>query len=193
MKWLDVVVAVSAIFISVVSLVVSIEHGRTMEKMVDQNERMVEANTMPMLSASLDYTYNKKMDRVELQASVKNSGVGPAMIDRFRVFYQGKRYAVKDVNVLLNTCCTEEMKKHEVVQVSSVSGSTVPAGASSNFLTIPLLHAPSLQGAEGMSSGNFSFEACYCSVLDKCWETNFDQRRPTPVPECKVAPDEKLW
>lgn len=30
--WLDIIVAVSAVFISVVSLVVSIAHGRTMER-----------------------------------------------------------------------------------------------------------------------------------------------------------------
>jgi hypothetical protein len=41
--WFDVAVGASAMFISVVSLVVSIEHGRTMEKMVQQNEKMVAA------------------------------------------------------------------------------------------------------------------------------------------------------
>lgn len=40
-SWLDVVLALTAMFVSVVSLVVAIEHGRTMERMADANTRMV--------------------------------------------------------------------------------------------------------------------------------------------------------
>jgi hypothetical protein len=39
----------SAIFISIVSLIVSIHHGRTMEKLVAANEKQVEASTLPIL------------------------------------------------------------------------------------------------------------------------------------------------
>jgi hypothetical protein len=46
-----------------------------------------------------------------------------------------------------------------------------------------------LQNAEPQ----ITLKACYCSVLNECWETDFDNKRPQPVKECKVAPDEKLW
>ena len=36
-KWLDVILASSAILISVVSLIVSVNHGRTMERLVEEN------------------------------------------------------------------------------------------------------------------------------------------------------------
>ena len=48
-KWLDLILAGSAIFISVVSLVVSIHHGRTMEQLVAANEKQVKASTLPIL------------------------------------------------------------------------------------------------------------------------------------------------
>ena len=48
--WLDGIIAVSVIFISLLSLAVSIEHGRTMAKMVDQNQKLVVASTLPLLS-----------------------------------------------------------------------------------------------------------------------------------------------
>ncbi len=56
-KWLDLIVAVSAIFMSVVSLVVSIKHGKTMEEMVNENQKMVAANTITVAE------YPRKRDR----------------------------------------------------------------------------------------------------------------------------------
>jgi hypothetical protein len=47
--WLDLILAGSAIFISVVSLIVSIHHGRTMEQLVAANEKQVKASTLPIL------------------------------------------------------------------------------------------------------------------------------------------------
>ena len=88
--WLDIVVAVSAVFISVVSLVVSIEHGKTMEKMVDQNQRMVEASTLPLLMiAGSEFDASGKPFFREV---ISNGGVGPAIIDRFEIRYKGVLY-----------------------------------------------------------------------------------------------------
>ncbi|HTR23472.1 MAG TPA: hypothetical protein VMI10_05765 [Terriglobales bacterium] len=49
LPWIDLILAGSAIFISVVSLIVSIHHGRTMEQLVAANEKQVEASTLPIL------------------------------------------------------------------------------------------------------------------------------------------------
>src|SRR6185503_13369949 len=38
--WIDMTVAVAAVFISVVSLAVAILHGRTMERMAEENARL---------------------------------------------------------------------------------------------------------------------------------------------------------
>ena len=44
LPWLDLILAGSAIFISVLSLIISIHHGRTMEKLVAANEKQVKAS-----------------------------------------------------------------------------------------------------------------------------------------------------
>ena len=44
--WLDLVLAGAAILISVISLVVSVRHGRTMERLVEANEKQVKAATL---------------------------------------------------------------------------------------------------------------------------------------------------
>src|ERR1700704_6133355 len=49
-RWLDISLALSAMFVSVVSLIVAVEHGHTMERMADANTKMVEANSWPFIS-----------------------------------------------------------------------------------------------------------------------------------------------
>ncbi|MGD0548177.1 MAG: hypothetical protein ABR991_10185 [Terracidiphilus sp.] len=96
--WLDVTVAVCIVAISLLSLVVSIEHGRTMEKMVEQNQTMVDqnqklvvANTLPLLEIGVNNNTGLKKNGY-VQLSLKNNGVGPAIIDRFEIKYKGVSY-----------------------------------------------------------------------------------------------------
>jgi hypothetical protein len=198
--WLDIIVSVSAIFISVVSLVVSVEHGRTMEKMVDQNQKMVEANTLPLLTMETSLTNDPlHLEKAQVKIELKNSGIGPAKIDRFELSYKGKNFtsdpSMQGVLGLLKECCNAALPKPGTVlpsSAASVTGSVLPARETILVLgiapqTLELLTA--LKNADE----NLKTKACYCSVLDECWETNFDHKRPTPVKECKVAPGEKLW
>jgi hypothetical protein len=195
--WLDGVIAVSVIFISVMSLVVSIEHGKSMEKMVEQNQKLVVASTLPMLTI-----FGREFDdsgKQMIQETLSNSGVGPAIIDRFEVRYKGVVYT--DHSALLRACCAEALLKakkngHSQIFYSNVSGFILPARQDSYPITIK----PDKDGLDLYNVFNqvrdgddLTFHACYCSVLNECWETNFDRKRPQPVKECKVAPGEKLW
>jgi ribosomal protein S19 len=197
-KWLDIVVAVSAIFISVVSLVVSIEHGRTMAKMVDQNEKMVEASTMPVLTedstVNIDTADPKK---TQVKIIVKNSGIGPAMIDRFELIYKGKNYDSTQSSIagLLKDCCIAALPTiHTALtsDASTVTGSVLPPRESIRVFGIAP-RTPELLGELQRAQSELKFKACYCSVLNQCWETDFTNQRPKPVAECKVTPGEKLW
>lgn len=195
--WLDVIVGLSAIFISVVSLVVSIEHGKTMEKMVDQNQKMVEASTMPilMISGSQFDGAGKPLFR----NVISNGGVGPAIIDRFEIRYKGVLYSNEPD--LLRACCAaaflESKKKgHAQVFYSNVSGFILPARGEIDAITIkPVQDGLDLfhEFIKVHDTDDLTYHACYCSVLNECWETDFDHKRPQPVKECKVSPNEKLW
>jgi len=195
--WLDMVVGLSAVFISVVSLVVSIEHGRTMETMVDQNQKLVVASTLPILT-----TYGREFDdsgKPMVQVTLNNSGVGPALIDRFEVRYKGVSYT--DEPSLLRVCCAEALlkskkSKHPQVFYSNISGLILSPRQDFYPITIK----PDKDGLDLYNAFNhvrngddLTFHACYCSVLNECWETNFDRKRSQPVKECKVAPGDKLW
>jgi hypothetical protein len=195
--WLDGIIAVSVIFISVMSLVVSIEHGKSMEKMVEQNQKLVVASTLPILTI-----YGREFDdsgKPMVQEILSNSGVGPALIDRFEVRYKGVVYT--EHSALLRACCAEALLKakkngHTQIFYSNVSGFILPARQDFYPITIK----PDKDGFDLYYAFNrvrdgddLTFHACYCSVLDECWETDFDRKRPQPVKECKVVPGEKLW
>jgi hypothetical protein len=195
--WLDGIIAVSVIFISVLSLAVSIEHGKTMAKMVDQNQKLLAASTMPLLTMGNNFA--PLTGQPQMRVVITNGGVGPAVIDRFELGYKGKIYPTKDA--FLRACCAEAYLKsmkdgHTQVYYSNVSSRILPAREQIDVLTIE----PDKSGMDlfnsvsrVMHSDDITAHACYCSVLDECWETNFGQKRPQPVKECKVAPDEKLW
>ena len=196
-SWLDGIIAVSVVFISVISLVVSIEHGRTMAKMVEQNQKLVVASTMPILMI-----FGREFDdtgKPMVQVTISNGGVGPAIIDKFEIRYKGAVFT--DVNVLLRACCAAALlksKKSRDPQIffSTISGHVLPARQDFYPITIkPDKDGLDLYNAfnQVRDSDDITYHACYCSVLDECWETNFDHKRPQPVKECKVAPGDKLW
>ncbi len=90
-KWLDIMVGVSAMFISVASLVVSIQRGKTMEEMVNRNERMVAANTLPMPQI-FHSASDTQAPSSRYTLNLKNTGVGPAIIDWFDVRSKNQSY-----------------------------------------------------------------------------------------------------
>jgi hypothetical protein len=190
--WLDGIIAVSVIFISVMSLVVSIEHGRSMERMVDQNQKLVVASTLPLLTVGgsmFDPVTNKPMERLILA----NEGVGPAIIYRFEIRYKGVAHTP---NELVSACCKQAMGKNGDDSVFfNISGGILPARDTRDLITIkPHGSDDKLLSVFQNSRDDMSFHACYCSVLDECWETDFAYgKRPQPVKECKVAPGDKLW
>ena len=195
--WLDAVIAASVVFISLISLVVSIEHGKSMERMVEQNQKLIAASTMPLLT--LGNNMGSETGQPQMRVVISNGGVGPAVIDRFELGYKGKIYPTKDA--FLRACCADAYLKsmkdgRTKSYYSNVSSRILPAREHFDVITIE----PDKAGMDlynsvfrVMHGDDMSFHACYCSVLDECWEINFDQKRPQPVKECRVSPDEKLW
>jgi hypothetical protein len=192
--WLDAVIAASVVFISLISLFVSIEHGRTMAKMVDQNQKLVVASTLPLLTvggSNLDPVTLKRLSKI----TIANDGVGPAVVDRFEIRYKG---VTQTPDTILKACCASALGKNgdrSGFIYSNVSGLILPARQSVDIVIIRPIGSDDklVQAAEDAREGNLTYHACYCSVLDECWETDFDHKRPQPVKECKVSAGDKLW
>lgn len=191
-KLLDMIVAGAAILISVISLVVAVGHGRTMEK-------LVAANSWPLLR----YETSNLDDETQLPVIdliVENAGVGPAIVKSFTIFLDGK--PVRDQGELLRNCCgkppepvTPEQRlstdRGVGVITSSVAGTVVKAGERRVYLK--LANSPEVNEQwEALNKARFrvTFDACYCSVLGDCWRSNLSGVDARPVKQCPApAPD----
>ena len=175
---LDLVIALSAIFISTVSLVVAIEHGRT-------ERDLVAANSWPFLRAILD---NGVQDT---RIGVSNGGVGPAKVKSLEVFYDGR--PVSSARDLLRRCCglssDPEIVRRQLPAKfvwSLVDDSVLRPGEDNAVVRIH--HdstAPEVLQRLSDSLLGIGFRACYCSVFDECWVSNLRSTNIQRVRRCE--------
>lgn len=87
-RLLDLAVPISALLISVISLIIGIHHGRTMQEMAQANSRLVQANSWPLLQ----YATGNANDNGDPDITMKiaNTGVGPAKLISLEIF-QGEQ------------------------------------------------------------------------------------------------------
>jgi hypothetical protein len=170
-RWLDIVLGLSAMFVSVVSLVVAVEHGRTMERMADANTRMVDANSWPFVQFE---THNvDEQGNADVRLVLINDGIGPARIETFELWWDGKPMAWG--GALLQACClTTPVESEEAKTTTTSIGIAAPrilrAGEHVDFFTMP--RAPGsteLWSKFNVERSKISTRVCYCSVFDQCW------------------------
>src|SRR6185436_9542916 len=77
-RWVDFAVPFSALAVSVISLVVAVHHGRTMQEMAQANARLVQANSWPLLQFTTGNA--NETGQPEITLKIENAGVGPAKV-----------------------------------------------------------------------------------------------------------------
>lgn len=179
----DVIVSLTAIFISAVSLYVAIEHGKT-------ERDLVAANVWPFPRAILSNGYG---DNDSTAIGVSNGGVGPAKIQSFEMFYRGR--PVSSGLDLLRQCCglgptAADVKAQlpDSINTSIVEDSVLRPGEENAVLRVkPSTVAPGIPNrfARVDVLTKVTFRVCYCSVLDQCWISDLRSTRVQPVAECR--------
>lgn len=168
-RWFDIALGVSAMFVSVITLVVAIEHGRTMERMADANTRMVEANSWPFIDFSAHNLNDKGAPEVRLVLT--NEGIGPARIEAFELWWRGN--SISSPTQLLNACCTPDPGGQQVKTVIGqglASPRILRAGEHVDFLSVDLTDTDREVFRKFNSErNNIRTRVCYCSVFDQCW------------------------
>ena len=177
-NWLDLSIALTAVFISVTSLIVAIVHSRTLERMADANARLVETNSWPFIS----YTTSNANDSAHsITMGFANDGVGPAKVEAVEVIWNGVAY--RDAIEFLRACCGYVHAKDDGLQWSLPTG-VLRAGQDVQFLTLP--KKPSNMDAwtaldKARVSRALSINVCYCSVFDECWKDDIARFSLTPT------------
>ena len=181
-RWFDITMAISAIFISAVSLFVAIEHGHT-------ERELVAASSWPFLRSDLSNAYGAGHHAIEI--GVSNGGVGPAKIRSFEMSLDG--HPIGSPAELLSVCCGVRQEAVAVRRVlppgtattSMIDNTVLRPGEANPVLVIERDGTdPAVFRQLNASLLRLRFTACYCSTLDQCWTTNLVSITTQPVEQC---------
>lgn len=185
----DIIMSVSAITISIISLFVAIEHGRTQHD-------LLAASNWPFLGTMVSDGSDAD-HRIEI--GVVNSGVGPAKIKSFELFYKDR--PVTSGLDLLRACCGLSADPAEIktqlpggMAFSLIDESVLRAGDDVKVLTLARLPVSPVTEKLAHSLRDLRFRTCYCSVLDQCfvgdmWTTRTREVRECPAPVHRFDPN----
>jgi hypothetical protein len=173
--WIDLIVALSAITISVASLWVAVRASNT-------QERLLSASVWPSLEYGTSNIAPTGAPRVDF--ILQNVGVGPARVRWLALYYGDKAYP--DARSALAACCGAHgslpTTTHGLQEDVLTATQAVP------FITLPKTTSDTavFNALNGVRH-RFYVRTCYCSVLDDCWF--FDSRRKLPdrVKACPAA------
>jgi hypothetical protein len=181
-RWLELTIAITALVTSVSSIVIAIQHGHTMEK-------LVQANSIPYLESGFS-TATPEGAQV-LSLDLVNQGVGPAHEESLRVTVD-HRPVRSFTDLLVASLGTSEGHKarqafHQTRTLlrDNVPKRFIPAGQSGLVFKVPrtpenarwwdLLVAQKPRWNVGY---------CYCSVFDECWIARTELEEPRRVKQC---------
>jgi hypothetical protein len=190
-RWFHVAVALSMLLSAGAALVSALKTSATMQALVDQNARLVKAGSTPILQF---YAANiNASDQSEIQLAVENAGTGPARVVWLEMRYDGQ--PLKNSHALpvaVAKAHQVQVDKNALVRTrsGSLAGDVLMAGKRqlifswrADDIQDPAVKA--LFETVDRDRGKLSLAACYCSVFDECWETDFGPDLPKSVQRCE--------
>ncbi len=183
-RWLDISLALSAFFVSFVSLGLAIHHGRTMDKLVT-------SNSYP----NIDFENGNQQDlhdgqglRPAVYMALVNTGIGPARLRSVEVSFGGK--PVRDLPSLLAACCADAssgaLPKARYFFSGDPRGEMIPAGKSAQLFTWPQPPGDPRWARLDATRSKVDIRVCYCSVFEECYVHDSSRREPERVEACPV-------
>jgi hypothetical protein len=198
--WYDMALPVAALFVSLVSIFIAWHHGKVMQELVHQNERIVEAESLPYVEMD---TSDLAPDRrtAAFRLTVQNQGVGPARIAEVVMTVNGK--PVPDLPTLMDDCCapgflqaskrgTKQYRgvRNGDVVLSTLRDRMIRPGEAVDVFDWEVTDANRKvvdRLKQGFAANTVRTSICYCSVFNDCWTRTDDDRRPTSVKQCPIA------
>ena len=179
--WLDLSLAVAVLVLSGASLLTAQHTGHTMEKLVEENSRLVRANATPVLQFLTGNVAGENERAISL--SVANVGTGTARVIWFEVARNGVPQT--DPNDLIDYAPKAE--EQDYLPTRPVGGTYFPAGETRQFVTWSYPKGAISQAkwtAFDSARSDLKVTACYCSVLGECWTSHLGADVPRPVAQC---------
>jgi hypothetical protein len=178
-RWLELVIAVTALVTSISSIAIAVHHGHIMEK-------LVEANSLPFMQGGFSDTTLEGAQVISLD--LVNPGVGPAHEKSLRVKVDN-RY-VRSVSELLIASLgpQEAAEAQEPLDFNWTGMRTRFIGAGKSqfvFRTAKTEANAKYWDRLAAAQPRWSVDYCYCSVFEECWRVKDKWSEPEHVKECK--------
>jgi hypothetical protein len=177
-RWLELLIAVTALITSISSIAIAVHHGQIME-------RLVQANSVPYMQGGFS-SILPEGDRV-LSLDLLNRGVGPAHEQSLRVKVDGKY--VKSTSDLIRASLGPELAPEAERMLSPMTNGMrtrfIPGGQQQLVFRMFRTEANARHwDLLEKEQGRWGLEYCYCSVFDECWEVLGKLEEPAPVEAC---------
>jgi hypothetical protein len=176
----DLVIAGCAIGISIISLIIAVAHGRTMNK-------LVKANSWPFLELETS-NFDEAANESVISFRIRNTGVGPARLEALSLRYDGKE--VRDIRTLMLACCMPPERRGPISSPLATNRATPRVIPAKEALVLlwwqrPTGEETAIWDALDRERFRLTYQGCYCSVFDECWVSPLNGERPTPVEDCR--------
>ena len=181
LPWFDFILPLAILAISIAGLLTSLQSERSMRALVEQNSRLVSAQSTPLLM--LD-SHNGEGTRLILGMNLSNVGTGPAQIFWFHLAdVQGADYtgaAVEDR--------VRKLDPNQRVGTQYIASTLMRSGDERIVFRWPKppAHSPAAAEWDKLNAirPHLKASACYCSIFEECRITDFGLSRPRLVPSC---------
>lgn len=171
----DRIMAVSAVFVALASLLVAVYEART-------NREYQKVSVWPYVTQANAWVPGEPYTR-----TVSNFGVGPALVKSFQVSVDGEpRRDWAEVSRALTGRPVPEL-----VYYSLHAGSVLLPDKPVTLVKIPPGEAAQ-QFWEQAQTPRLSIRLCYCSLYEECWLSDTRAPEPAPVPACRPDPDKEF-
>ncbi len=185
--WFDLFVPIAVVCVSVASLLTSLHSEKSMEALVEQNRRLVHAQSTPLLTYD---TGNQRDGKALISMTLRNVGTGPAQIFWFKVLdEQGTDFT--------GYALTERVMKLDPKSKPAsqeINSMLIRSGEERSIFQWPRPTNPAaIAEWEKLNHVRFHLHlsACYCSIFDECQITNFSTSHPKPVQSCDQEPKQQ--
>jgi hypothetical protein len=177
-RWLELVIAITALVTSISSIAIALHHGHVMEM-------LVQANSFPYMQGGFsDVTPEGKQ---VLSLDLLNRGVGPAHEESLHVKV-GERYVRSLEELLAASLGPEQAVKARgalPAMRNRVRTRFIPGGQLQYvFRLLKTEESAQLWDRLAKDKDRWDLEFCYCSVFDECWVVRSERREPERAKQC---------
>jgi len=178
--WIDIVLASSALVLSVASIIISIRNESNMQ-------RLVTANSWPYIGLSHGNISSSGEEVIHFD--VRNAGIGPATVEKLVVTYNGQ--PVRSARELLEQCCASAGGPDAIqsVSVNLIENQVLSPREETSFLSV---RRSDTKGAVwdklNVERIKIGMSACYSSVFGEHWITSIKHPQPASVQSCDALP-----